>query len=59
MPYKTRNKLIHIRVTEKDYADLKKGADLHDMKLSEYIRWRLQKVRVLEGAKGEFNFTDG
>ena len=51
MSFKPRNKRIMFRVTEEEYKYLQSSADKEDIKLSEYIRGRLQKVRILKGAK--------
>ena len=49
--FKPRQKRIMLRVTEEEYTYLKSSADKNDMKLSEFIRNRLQRVRILKGAK--------
>ena len=59
MPHQFKTKIILFRVTEKQHQELKKAADQHDMRLSEYIRWRLKDIRTLKGAEYEFNYTDG
>ena len=46
--FKPKTRVIQIRVDDELYNHFKKGADLQNMRLGEYVRWMLKPIRVLK-----------
>lgn len=49
----TKSKIIQIKIENSEYSNLKKQAYKHDMNISEFLRWLIEKQRKEDEKNGE------